>query len=286
MTDFTGTQLATILSALDGQPRKPASKAAALAAIRRHANERGCTVEDILEAAAGLLDGRMSADDFRAALRDDGATDEPGNDAATDVAEPDEDAPVAETVALGGEAGETGGDDEADDAGEVSEPASAAVHINDLHASDDPIAIANAASWPTPMTLRKQLLAACEAAEHWLQAELDQPVETRPDDILRTLRAAIDRARQQPRRAATGEQPNGPRPTRADTKQSRLIAMLREGASISEMASELGWLRHTCHGALAGLKKKHGLEIVSDKHADGERIYRLAAPAEASGNAD
>ena len=83
MTDFTGTQLATILSALDGQTRNPASKAAALAAIRRHADQLGCTVEDILEAAAGLLDGRMSADDFRAALRDEGATDEPSDDAAT-----------------------------------------------------------------------------------------------------------------------------------------------------------------------------------------------------------
>lgn len=282
MTDFTGTQLATILSALDGQTRNPASKAAALTAIRRHANELGCTVEDILEAAAGLLDGRMSADDFRATLRDESATDEPGNAAATDVAEQDEDAPVAATVALAGEMDETG----ADDAGEVGEPETAAVHINDLHASDDPIAIANAASWPTPMTLRQQLLAACEAAEHWLQAELDRPGETRPDDILRTLRAAIERAQAKPRREATGEQPNGPRPTRADTKQSRLIAMLREGASISDMAGELGWLRHTCHGALAGLKKKHGLEIVSDKQVSGERIYRLAAPAEASGNAD
>jgi hypothetical protein len=28
--------------------------------------------------------------------------------------------------------------------------------------------------------------------------------------------------------------------------------------------------------------KKRGLEIVSDKHADGERIYRLAAPAKSS----
>ena len=48
------------------------------------------------------------------------------------------------------------------------------------------------------------------------------------------------------------------------------------------MASELGWLRHTCHGALAGLKKKRGLRITSDKHAGGERIYRLAAPADAA----
>ncbi len=278
MTDFTGAQLATILSALDGQTRNPASKPAALAAIRRHADELGCTVEDILEAAAGLLDGRMSAGDFRAALRDDGASNEPGDDAATDVAEQDEDATVAATAALAGELDETGGDD----AGEVSKPAPAAVHINDLHASDDKIAIANAASWPTPMTLRQQLLAACEAAEHWLEAELDRPGETRPDDILRTLRAAIDRARHEPRRAATGEQPNELRAPRANTKQARLMAMLQQGATISEMASELGWLRHTCHGALAGLKKKRGLRITSDKHAGGERIYRLA---ETSGTA-
>ena len=52
------------------------------------------------------------------------------------------------------------------------------------------------------------------------------------------------------------------------------------------MTRELGWLRHTCHGALAGLKKKHGLEIISGKLASGERIYRLAAPAEVSANAD
>ncbi len=286
MTTYTGAQLATILSALDSQTRKPASKSVALAAIRRHADELGCTVEDILEAAAGLLDGRMSADDFRATLRDEGAADEPGDDAATDVAEQDEDAPVAATVALAGETDETGGDNAGDDDARASEPTPAAVHINDLHASGDPIAIANPTSWPTPMTLRQQLLAACEAAEHWLQAELDRPGETRPDDILRTLRAAIERAQAKPRREATGEQPNEPKAPRADSKQARLIEMLREGASISEMASELGWLRHTCHGALAGLKKKRGLEIISDKHAGGERIYRLAAPAEVSGNAD
>ncbi len=37
-----------------------------------------------------------------------------------------------------------------------------------------------------------------------------------------------------------------------DTKEARLIAMLHQDATISEMANELGWLRHTCHGALAG----------------------------------
>ena len=149
-TDFTGTQLATILSALDGQTRNPASKVAALAAIRRHADKLGCTVEDILEAAAGLLDGRMSADDFRAALSDEGATDEPDDDAATDVAEQHDDAPLAATAAP------------------EAEPAESETNVGP----------------------KQQLLAACQAAEHWLQAELDRPGETRPDDILRVLRAA------------------------------------------------------------------------------------------------
>jgi uncharacterized protein DUF3489 len=243
MTDYTGTQLATILSALDGQTRKPASKAAAITAIGRHATELGLTVEDILQAAAGLLDGRMSADDFRALLRDEGPQATDGDDAPTDEAEGDEDAPVAATAALEAEPAESG----------------------------------------TNVGPKQQLLAACRAAEHWLQAELDRPGQTRPDDILRTLRAAITRAQGQPRRAGTGEPP---KPPRADSKQARLIAMLHRGASISDMTRELGWLRHTCHGALAGLKKKRGLEIVSDKHAEGERIYRLAAPADESRNAD
>ena len=68
MTDFTGTQLAAILSALDGRTRNPASKAAALAAIRRHADAIGCSLEKILDTAAGLLDGQISAN-FRATLR-------------------------------------------------------------------------------------------------------------------------------------------------------------------------------------------------------------------------
>ena len=234
-TDFTGTQLATILSALDGQTRNPASKAAALAAIRRHADELGCTVEDILEAAAGLLDGRMSADDFRAALRDEGATGEPGDDAATDVAEQDEDAPVAATAAP------------------EAEPAESETNVSP----------------------KQQLLAACEAAEHWLQAELRAPGR---DPARRHSAHPARRHRSRSPAAAPGGHGRTAGPPRADSKQARLIAMLHRGASISEMASELGWLRHTCHGALAGLKKKRGLEIISDKHAGGERVYRMVAP--------
>src|SRR5690606_20929571 len=60
---------------------------------------------------------------------------------------------------------------------------------------------ANQEATETRVSVKEQLLAACRAAEHWLQAELDRPGETRPDEILRVLRAAIARAegQRQPR---------------------------------------------------------------------------------------
>jgi hypothetical protein len=127
--------------------------------------------------------------------------------------------------------------------------------------------------------LKEQLLAACRAAEHWLQAELDSPGETQPDDILRVLRAAIARAEdqrkprelRQPRRSRQGP--------RDSTKEALLIEMLRrpEGATIAQIMAATGWQAHTCRGAFAGaLKKKRGLTVTSEKRERGERIYRIA----------
>jgi Protein of unknown function (DUF3489) len=249
MTDLSSyslNQLAQILSALENAQRNPNSKPTALKAIGRHAETLGCTVENILEAAAGLLDGRMNAGDFRAALHDAADADATAAEAPTGAPEagpanePATDEPAAATAPEGG----TGGATEIQPEARIS--------------------------------VKEQLLAACRAAERVLH---EHEIEA---DTLQMLRAAIARAQGQPRRATTG---GSAKPPRADSKQARLIAMLQRGASISDMTRELGWLRHTCHGALAGLKKKRGLQIVSDKHAGGERIYRLAAPVEESGNA-
>ena len=73
MTTYTGTQLATILSALDGQPRSPNSRDAARRAIGRHAERLGLSLDDLLAAASGFLVGRMSAESFRTSLQDDAA---------------------------------------------------------------------------------------------------------------------------------------------------------------------------------------------------------------------
>jgi outer membrane biosynthesis protein TonB len=71
-TDLSKKQLATILSALDDAPRNPANRGEALRAIGRSAKRFGLTTDDVLAAAPGLLDGRMSPAEFRAELQDQG----------------------------------------------------------------------------------------------------------------------------------------------------------------------------------------------------------------------
>ena len=140
---------------------------------------------------------------------------------------------------------------------------------------------------PTPATTetrvgaKQQLLAACRAAEHWLQAELDRPGETRPDDILCVLRAAIARAEGQrkPREQSQAGQPrqSTQRP-RESTKEALVIDMLRrpEGATIAQIMAATGWQAHTVRGVFAGaLKKKRGLTVTSDKAEGSERVYRM-----------
>ena len=121
-------------------------------------------------------------------------------------------------------------------------------------AEDAPVATtaavaANRETTETRVSLKDQLVAACRAAEHWLQAELDSPGETRPDDILRVLRAAIARAEGQrkpreprqlgwPRRSSQGRREN--------TKEALVIDMLRrpDGATIAQIMAATGWRAH------------------------------------------
>ena len=71
-----------------------------------------------------------------------------------------------------------------------------------------------------------------------------------------------------------------PRATRADSKQARLIAMLKraKGASIDEIVEAFDWQPHTVRGAIAGaLKKKLGLDVTSEKTEGRGRVYRIEA---------
>ena len=205
MTNLSKLQLNAILSALDGQPRNPNSRDAALRAIGRHAERLGLGLDDLLAAAAGLLDGRMSADEFRAQLHESTgesvASD--ADDGGPDAGQTDDDSPAAAQTAP-----EANNDD--------SEPLA-----SPPHALDHPADAASPQSSPTSkraLTVKQQLLAACHAAEHWLQAERDRSGETRPDEILRVLRAAIARAEGQPRQA---HEPRRQRPHARAAKSRR-----------------------------------------------------------------
>src|SRR5271155_2317049 len=68
--------------------------------------------------------------------------------------------------------------------------------------------------------------------------------------------------------------------TKPPSKQDAVIAMLQrpEGATVDEVASVMGWQRHTVRGLFSGtLKKKLGLTLASAQEERG-RVYRLAAP--------
>ena len=71
--------------------------------------------------------------------------------------------------------------------------------------------------------------------------------------------------------------------TKGPSKQAAVIAMLQrpDGATVEEVASAMGWQRHTVRGLFSGtLKKKLGLALASAKEELG-RVYRIVEPARA-----
>jgi hypothetical protein len=77
--------------------------------------------------------------------------------------------------------------------------------------------------------------------------------------------------------------PDQPSDTKRPSKQEAVIAMLQrpEGATVDEVASAMGWQRHTVRGLFSGtLKKKLGLTLASAQEERG-RVYRIAPPEQA-----
>src|SRR5262245_3124550 len=66
-------------------------------------------------------------------------------------------------------------------------------------------------------------------------------------------------------------------PARTETKQARILAMLRapSGVTIDAMMHATGWQQHSVRGFLAGIvRKKLGLNLISAA-TEGGRLYRI-----------
>jgi len=67
---------------------------------------------------------------------------------------------------------------------------------------------------------------------------------------------------------------------RRNTKQAEIIGLLSrpQGATLEDMTTATGWLKHTVRGAMSQISKKLGITIASQK-PEGVRVYRIAGKA-------
>lgn len=66
----------------------------------------------------------------------------------------------------------------------------------------------------------------------------------------------------------------------AGTKQSQLINLLRNGATLVQMTQLTGWQPHTVRGTISGVfRKKLGLSVTHAPDEAGVRVYRIVEPA-------
>ena len=119
-------------------------------------------------------------------------------------------------------------------------------------------------------------VAATDLDSVWRHDEERGPITLRATPLAYTVLGISD----DPKSPPIAEPAPEPVRRRSCTKQETLIAMLRAegGTTIDEIAAALDWQPHTARGAISGaLKKKLGLEVISEKVEGRGRVYSLTA---------
>jgi hypothetical protein len=273
-TNLSKNELVTILSALDGQPRNPANREKALAAIGGRAAKLGLTTDEILDATPGLLDGRLSPADWLAEIADAGQT------KVEQVT-----AEVVAAVKAGSAERAAAAEPEARPLpkltrGERQLLVNIARNLMTPVNGADPATLDDAGSvWRDCLDQGPETIAPTSLPG--LVASLTKKglATTNGESVgLTTLGLAAYRSVAAEAKAAENATAEAKPQAREGTKQATLIAMLRrpEGADLDEIAEATGWQKHTIRGAISGaLKKKLGLEVTSTKDSQGRRAYRL-----------
>ena len=103
-----------------------------------------------------------------------------------------------------------------------------------------------------------------------------QALDVTPPEPPTTSQAiAVKRAPKGKPAAKQAKAESGPR---EGTKMAQVAAMLqrKNGATLTEIMSQMGWQRHTVRGFMAGAMKKAGYAVESFKPEGGERTYRIS----------
>jgi hypothetical protein len=126
-----------------------------------------------------------------------------------------------------------------------------------------------AASKPAPVDPVEQTAAAEPVATVGARAPRGAPAEAES-----SMETTPPKKAPRAKKAAKPQETGGPR---EGSKTAQVVAMLqrKNGATLSEIMTQMGWQKHTVRGFMAGTMKKAGYIVESFKPEGGERTYRI-----------
>jgi hypothetical protein len=124
---------------------------------------------------------------------------------------------------------------------------------------------------------RRKTLVITEAGSRAIRVGSDQKSIGRTQPNLPRQNMRGEEAKHAPGDSQLGRRAS-PQRSQPTTKQALLIELLarKNGATISEAVEVTGWQPHSIRGAISGtLKKKLGLDVISQKVQGGNRVYQI-----------